>query len=838
MKKSTIKKLIIVGAVFIVAAVIAVIVINARSGGEVSYVVSPEPSLPVVTLKSEGLSINTLYGYIDREVSDEAYESITPLLADHKLPIEITTSSEKVTGISYEIRSIDGSDLIENSVVEGWSETESGVSGVLPIKDILEDGVEYRLVIKLTTDNSKEACYYTRIVYSEDYKVKEMMEYVQDFHASTFSASKAEKYAVNWEVDGSMDTSTLAHVNIHSTFDQLTYSNLAPEEVGDPVITILEMDKTFASFLIRSVIKATDEEGADTEYYVEEFFCVQWSELRFYLMSYDRYMTQIFEAQSSNIKEGELVLGVADEDNISLTKSDAETYLSFVMAGDLWLYSADESEIIEVYSAAENKDIVYRAKRDYDIKVVDVDDEGNVSFIVYGYMNSGAHEGKSGLSYLVYNKEKNVLDELLFINTEKDCETIGIDLDELLMRNGKKTYFLCDDSVFELDEETKETTCLVEGAAAHGLRVSEDGKAIAWAEGNLTHPKQLQIRYLSNGQSHSISASEGEYVKAVGFSGDDFAYSKGREDDAFIFGFEKIEPQYALVIIDNAGNEIISYEKTGILIRSVKVAEGQIIISRIKQVGDGYEAVDDDTMMQNENVVEEKVSPFETKTVSSRGKILYLKNSKAGSKARFRVSEPEQISNYDGEIKTQTDDDRILYYAYSLGHLRGKFEEANEAIKAVYDDMGYVSASNGYRVWHRKAKEVTENSIRLPEIEDGITDKLEGDLTAMITLAKGNVDVKNQLASGLSAREALEKSGVGITANLEGCTLKQIYYFIEKGYPVLALDKDGEAVLITGYDKYNIIVYDPIAQDTHYVGENDAKELIEEPETRMIALIW
>lgn len=54
---------------------------------------------------------------------------------------------------------------------------------------------------------------------------------------------------------------TLTSVNIHSDFSQLTYGDLSPSAVGDPQITVLEMDDTFGSFQVRYELQA---EGDDT----------------------------------------------------------------------------------------------------------------------------------------------------------------------------------------------------------------------------------------------------------------------------------------------------------------------------------------------------------------------------------------------------------------------------------------------------------------------------------------------------------------------------------------------------------------------------------------------
>ena len=45
------------------------------------------------------------------------------------------------------------------------------------------------------------------------------------------------------------------------------------------------------------------------------------------------------------------------------------------------------------------------AYQEHGIKILSVDSDGNVSYVVYGYMNRGSHEGEMGVSVCSYNAE-------------------------------------------------------------------------------------------------------------------------------------------------------------------------------------------------------------------------------------------------------------------------------------------------------------------------------------------------------------------------------------------------------------------------------------------------
>ena len=56
------------------------------------------------------------------------------------------------------------------------------------------------------------------------------------------------------------------------------------------------------------------------------------------------------------------------------------------------------------------------------------------------------------------------------------------------------------------------------------------------------------------------------------------------------------------------------------------------------------------------------------------------------------------------------------------------------------------------------------------------------------------------------------------------CSLSQMLYFIDKETPVIAYTGPGTYILLSGYDQYNVTLYDPQTQETAKMGLNDATE--------------
>ena len=71
-----------------------------------------QAKLPVVHFVYNNTSINELHGYTQKMDLMTMRDSILPIGADRMLRLEMMTYGENVTGLAYEIRSLDGNRLL------------------------------------------------------------------------------------------------------------------------------------------------------------------------------------------------------------------------------------------------------------------------------------------------------------------------------------------------------------------------------------------------------------------------------------------------------------------------------------------------------------------------------------------------------------------------------------------------------------------------------------------------------------------------------------------------------------------------------------------------------
>ena len=62
-------------------------------------------------------------------------------------------------------------------------------------------------------------------------------------------------------------------------------------------------------------------------------------------------------------------------------------------------------------------------------------------------------------------------------------------------------------------------------------------------------------------------------------------------------------------------------------------------------------------------------------------------------------------------------------------------------------------------------------------------------------------------------------------------------YYVSRGYPVMAMTGEGNAVIITGYDAKNTILYDPKEERVYKYGLNDSKNLFEHAGNRFVTYV-
>lgn len=846
--KKGIQKILILLLVFIAAMAAVFFFLHGDSEGEkVVYEGMSQASLPVVYAVYDGRRINRMYGYTTEMQDEYMRDDITPLPEEGGLEISVDCYADTVTGISYVLRDSASGRLLESTEIADW-ETSSRtdltgdvISASLPVQKLITAGQEYLLRICLETEEDGAVYYYTRILYAENSHVDEMIDFVMYFSDRTFEAEEKQEGTAELttyiEPDSTGDNSSLAYVNIHSSHSMLTWMNLAPEKTGTVSIDVRQLTGTIGTIRLSYQVEAAGEQGQTETYQVEETFVIRYSTVRFYLLAYERTMQQVFTAGDSTINGGVVDLGIVAADSVQLKTSGSGTYTAFTASGDLWSYSSKLNEVIRLFTfCGDAEEDVRTGHNEHDYRIIAVEDNGDCSFLVYGYMNSGSHQGEVGIVFYQYDHSERALQELFYIPAYTTYSLLRQDIGTLnFISDTGLIYVMVGNAIYAIDVEGTEHIVVVDQLQEGAFVISEDNSVIAWQEGDDTYScTTLSLLYLTDGKKKTIQAAEGTYLKPLGFMGTDFIYGIAGEGDVVsdISG-QTIFPMNAIEIVDREGEILTHYEASGSYVLGVEISDGRIqldcaTLRSDRTIGETFT----DVMLQNTETTESHASVLVSSVSQLKKKVYAINLSAYMGSSSLTIHTPVRLLNPSAHrIDLATDISRDTdprYFAYSYGDLVGIYYNVSQAIEAIYDEVGLVLDARQNLIWVRGSQ---AQEARVTVDGSCVTDRADRTLAACIEAilaVKGvRADAAAMVESGMSVREILEETIPGEMLDLTGCSLQEILYFISNGRPVLLLTGKFTAELLVGYDNYNITFYNVLDGTYSKMGRNDTAAYIE-----------
>lgn len=823
--KKTIIRIAVCVVVFLASALIIGSIMN-QGHNNMTMEMAPA-TLPMITMESGGVACNELHG--NTVEMDVAYQKdcITLLGEGRQANFTVDTFGREITGISTEVRSIDGSRLIENSEVTGWKANGKSFSVSLTLKDLIDTNTQYSLTLILELEGEQKVYYYTTILWNDDVHISEILEFATDFHGKLYDKEMAKELTKYLEPNSKLtDNGTFYKVNIHSSFQQITWGSLEPVQEDAASIRLTQISGNVASLLMDFVVSTG--EGKNKIYYnVEEYYRVRYTSERMYLLDYERTMTQIPDTTRMYAND-KILLGITDENVDMMESADGNTVV-FSDMGQLLSYNAATNGLTVIFSFYGKDNADRRTLYDnHGIKILDVDEGGNVKFAVYGYMNRGRHEGETGIQIISYDNSLNTIEEEVYIPYSKSYAVLKDEMEQLLYRNRQQhVYFFLENGVYDVDLENRSAEQLVSIRQDDSLQVSENHEIIVWQEGDdINHSNQLNVRNLNTGEQTVIRAEDGEAIRPLGFMGEDIIYGVARESDIRTENSGQIfYPMYKVCISNSSGDNLKEYGQDGIYIVDCAIEGNQITLSRIQRSENGsYQEILDDQIMNN---VEEE--PGQNKVVTADIDIyeryVQIQTKTTIDTRTIKVLNPKEVVFEGGrELTLDAVSEVSRYYVYNAYGVQGIYSAPGKAVKEAYDSAGVVANDRGITVW-LKGNRVSRNQIMAIK-EESVTDQKNS-----LTVCLDNIlwhagitrNTEYDLAQGKTAIQILEENMTGVQVlDLSGCSLDAVLYYVNQDIPVLAILEDGEAVLVTGFNEFNVVIMEPSTGKLYKKGMNDA----------------
>lgn len=805
-----------------------------------------EAVLPVISVYIDGYRVNCLHGYKSSMEMNYLRDTLLPIEMNRKVDLDISTYGTAMESLAFEVRSIGGERLVESTQVTDWEQSGDEIRCELTLKDLIDTGEEYMLVLMLTAEDGEEVRYYTRIVQTEEMYIREKLEYISDFHNRTFNKEAAAELTKYLESNSEGDNSTYHKVNIHSSFAQVTWGDLQVEEVTEPIIDIKELADQTGSFSLE-YMAATREGAKKTFYQVREFYRVRYTPDRMYLLDFDREMTQIFEEETEVFANDKIMLGIVDQ-KVEFAESDGGNTFAFVAANKLYSYNVMDHKLARLFSFYEEGDRLTDLRSSYNrhrIRILNVDETGNVEFLVYGYMNRGRHEGEVGVCIYAYNSVANTVEEQIYIPYSRSYELLKSDMERLTYINKSDIcYFILADTIYAVDLADQSYEVVVSGLTEDTYKVSESNKMLVWQEGeDREHCRTLKLFNLSTEVIEEIDAGTREYISLLGFMEEDMIYGLIRDRDIKSDqSGNTIYPMYCLKIQGDDGSLLKTYREPDNYVIDSKISENQIILSRVtwNEEEDVYQPAADDQIMSTEKAAVGSNSVGSVVTEQYETIVQIAMKEKVENKEVTRLTPKEVL--FEGNRNLILEENVKIqdrFYVYGKNGVEGIFTHPGEAVTYAYGAAGVVVNDKGNYIWRRTSRSIRNQIMAIEEAQvTEQTSSLSVCLDTILTLEGVPKHTEYLLDRGETVRSILEANLENVQIlDLSGCSLDAILYYVNMDIPVLAALQDGNAVLIIGFNELNIVLMDPVMGTIYKKGMNDSTQWLLENGNRFITYV-
>ncbi|NLL73893.1 MAG: hypothetical protein GX237_10245 [Clostridiales bacterium] len=797
--------------------------------------VMEEATFPLVTIRTDGELINILHGYSSNLDANSIRDALTPISGDGSFEVLINQEDYEIKKLNFEVREFVGNELIEKGSVSVFQEEDDIKIAKINISSEIENGKEYAVKITLITSESRKMYYYHRIKKYQQTYINEKLDFVMSFHQATKDKEAIKEYSQNLEPNSKKDNTSLTHVNIHSSMDLISWGDLNPEFITDVIPTVVENYPDIASVVLEYIVRA-NVSGIPELYRVKEYYRIRYSPNQMYLLNYERRMESVFDSALASVSKSQLKLGITSDTDIAHISSPDKKKLVFVRNRELWFYNLEKNEMVRIFSfRQEETDYIRDMYEQHDIRILNMDAEGNVDFIVYGYMNRGHYEGRVAVILYRYIRNEQRIEEKVYIPVDEPYQTLKENLGEFAYVNSLDVfYFQIYDKIYAYDLITRQLTELAGNVDRDDVVVFYEEGYVAWQESS--NPKEansIKIMDLETSDIQLIVPKPGYKVILLDKIDSNLicGYVDEKDITTLIDG-AVIVPMKNVEIVTTDREVLKPYSKPDFYIRGVEVKDNVIELFRSqKDLVGGRIYFQDTTNDYIMNKIVEK-TPF-IKAVPRITEAALTEYYMELPSSFIMEEEPSVLTtvntviSQDPTLRLPKEND-LTYYAFVMGELVGAYDEAADAIAVADEGVGVVRSSFKHLVWERgvNANRSVLNGFNNDDIISG--DSLESSIKMLIKYTGKNIDNKKLDLINQSAYEILEEYLSEDPIRLTGTSLDQVMYFISQKRPVIAMTSRTDAVLIYGYDASNIYMVDPKQGKTIKMGIQDSQALFEE----------
>lgn len=766
-----------------------------------------EATLPVAYMEVEERLINPMYGYAREMEQQYMRDGLTPLPSTRELTMVLEPLESKIDSVNYQVSTADGTTVVETGKIPNLEEDGEYLRGKVKLEIPILMNQEYTLRFDVKLNDGETYYYYTRILQRAVSNLDDYLDFAENFYQKCLSEETSSELTAYLEPDETQTNSTYASLNIHSSFDRVTWGEMEMNLEKKAIPVIRDMNETTCSISMEYVLSDQEEEEEKEYYNVSDFYRLRYDQSRVRLLDFERKAEELFDGKHTELTSTGINLGIVDKFVRYQSNKNADI-VAFVQAGELWSYNRSANKTTRVFGFRDDVLDDRENLQRHGIKIVRVEESGDIDFVVYGHMNRDVHEGDVGIAVYHYGAELNQINEQLFIPMNTSYEYLKNDMEQLsYISRDDILYLMLEDDLYQIDIKKNSYTILQENIRQDCCVVSKSQASLAWMnEMQENASTSITVMNLEEGTSNQIQASPGQKIKALGFINEDLIYGLANEGDIVTDGAGNVTFAMATVRIQQFDGTVVKeYQEDQVWVKGINLKEGSVEMERVQWENDMYVPVSSSHIMNNLQKNEETVSIRLITTERKATEIgLDFDKSVTNNNVLFVDSHfvnADKIATVNLEIIRQESN---IYYVYAKGILDSTWTKASEAINRAEQQMGVVLNRQQQYVWERGNRD-DSHQINPQEVPEAVL--------------SGTLD-ENTLQQALGEEYHV--------LNLTGCSLDSVLYLVNKGNPVIAKASDTENVVIVGYDKFNTILYYPSTQETKYYGLQDSTKLFGE----------
>ena len=800
----------ILSVVFVLAIIIFSIITNHGSTDMTADMGAP--TLPTLSFQSAGKEINLLVGHRKEMDMVAMRDTIVVYEKGKNIKVNVHAYGEDIKSLTYEVYSLDGSKKLQDETIK-----KVGESVELKMDAGLKKNQEGILRISLKLDRGT-VYYYTRVIQNQEYRVKECLEYAEKMHENLIKKENEDSVKKVMESNSQGDNTTLNHVTIHSDLRHVMWGDLKPKVVGKPCIEMKEAKKAYTSVQLSYQVECAGDNNKKETYNVKEFFKVAYGTSQVYLLEYDRTMEEVFDTANVVLSSKGIVLGIVDG-SLPCKVNKEGNIAAFIQADELWSYSKEEAFSLVFSFADSEKDDIRNLTDRHSIQMLSMEDNGDMTFSVCGYMNRGVHEGESGVAVYFYSMEHNSVEEVAFIPSKLSPLMIEKELNELAYYNKKQEvlYVMVDGTLLKVKD--RKQTVVMEGLQPGRYVASDDGHLLAY-QTEKDGTSVTQIWDFAKERKWEVKTEDGGLIVPLGFVGDDFVYGITKAEysgvdvvGAAVQAMERLE-------IRNTDNEVVkTYQKKDVFILDAMIENNMITLQQATKSGNVYTEIAEDYITDNTASGNEYVSlqSYWTDLKETQYRIVFSEGIKD---KHAKVMKPKQVIMETPTMLDVQNEIASCYYVYGHGEQMGIFADAGNAVSLADSLAGVVISPKQNYVWEADNRVSWYRNFEVDRyIQSKGNSGVENGVRTILAYEGKKTDAAAELGSKTVLeilREQLKTEAVQFRAT----SVQDMRYLIDKGVPVLALKDASNAILLIGYDA-RTITYVDLATGTVLTGSFD-----------------